>query len=208
MLSKALTKAKPMMTEALQGGRGILSMNYQQVKAIEKKNKERVLKLHPSIPETSGIYIYDQCLNELNSPANAGIQPQLPYTIGANRQNFKRLAINPINHQIAFCNNVVGSGAVYSVGMDNLKGTANNLISHIAEINNANALCFDKDGNLYVVANVVTNYTDGDIYKIASDGTYTKITPLRPDGKKIWVDEEIAIASDGRGGVWVAQKRA
>ena len=33
-------------------------MNYRQVKAIEKKNKERVLKLHPSVPETSGIYIF------------------------------------------------------------------------------------------------------------------------------------------------------
>ena len=157
--------------------------------------------------QTSGIYIYDQGLNEMNSPANTGIQPQLPYALGDNRQNFKRLTINPTNRHLAFCNNVAGSGAVYSVGMDNLTALANNLISHIDEIDNANALCFDKDGNLYVVANVVTNYTDGDIYKIASDGTYTKITPLRPDGKKIWVDEEIAIASDGRGGVWVAQKR-
>ena len=157
--------------------------------------------------QTSGIYIYDQGLNEMNSPANTGIQPQLPYTLGGNRQNFKRLTINPTNRHLAFCNNVAGSGAVYSVGMDNLTAPTNNLISHIDEIDNANALCFDKDGNLYVVANVVTNYTVGDIYKIASDGTYTKITPLRPDGKKIWVDEEIAIASDGRGGVWVAQKR-
>ena len=157
--------------------------------------------------QTSGIYIYDQGLNEMNSPANTGIQPQLPYALGGNRQNFKRLTINPTNRHLAFCNNVAGSGAVYSVGMDNLTAPTNNLISHIDEIDNANALCFDKDGNLYVVANVVTNYTVGDIYKIASDGTYTKITPLRPDGKKIWVDEEIAIASDGRGGVWVAQKR-
>ena len=157
--------------------------------------------------QTSGIYIYDQGLNEMNSPANTGIQPQLPYALGGNRQNFKRLTINPTNRHLAFCNNVAGFGAVYSVGMDNLTAPTNNLISHIDEIDNANALCFDKDGNLYVVANVVTNYTVGDIYKIASDGTYTKITPLRPDGKKIWVDEEIAIASDGRGGVWVAQKR-
>ena len=77
----------------------------------------------------------------------------------------------------------------------------------IADIKNVNALCFDKDGNLYVVANVVTNYTNGDIYKIAADGTYAKLTPLRPDGKKIWVNEEIAIVSDGRGGIWVAQMR-
>ena len=35
-----------------------MAVNYRQIKAIEKKNKERVLKLHPSIPETSGIYIF------------------------------------------------------------------------------------------------------------------------------------------------------
>ncbi len=57
MLSKALTKAKPMMTEALQGGRGILSMNYRQVKAIEAKNKQRILEVCSTVPETSGIYI-------------------------------------------------------------------------------------------------------------------------------------------------------
>lgn len=37
-----------------------MGVNYKQTKAIEniKKDKERVLKLHPSIPETSGIYIF------------------------------------------------------------------------------------------------------------------------------------------------------
>lgn len=30
--------------------------NYAQVKAIEKKNKERLLKVNPMLPETSGIY--------------------------------------------------------------------------------------------------------------------------------------------------------
>ena len=32
-------------------------MNYKQIKAIEKKNKERILRLSPKTPETSGIYI-------------------------------------------------------------------------------------------------------------------------------------------------------
>ena len=45
-----------MKTEIKQGGRGILSMNYRQIKAIEKKNKERILKILPDVPETSGIY--------------------------------------------------------------------------------------------------------------------------------------------------------
>lgn len=32
-------------------------MNYRQIKAIEKANKERVLKCCPEVPETSGIYV-------------------------------------------------------------------------------------------------------------------------------------------------------
>ena len=157
--------------------------------------------------QKAGIFIYDQGLNELNNPANTGILPQLPYTLGGDRQNFKRMTINPANGNIAFCNNKTENGGAYSVSRADLTSEAINLTKDIADIKNVNALCFDKDGNLYVVANVVTNYTNGDIYKIAGDGTYIKITPLRPDGKKIWVDEEIAIVSDGRGGIWVAQKR-
>lgn len=36
----------------------IMGVNYRQIKAIEKKNKERILTLHPYVPETSGIYIF------------------------------------------------------------------------------------------------------------------------------------------------------
>lgn len=45
-----------MKTEKQQGGRGILSMNYKQVKAIEQKNKQRILSVCSTVPETSGIY--------------------------------------------------------------------------------------------------------------------------------------------------------
>lgn len=31
-------------------------MNYKQIKAIEKANKEKILKVCPNVPETSGIY--------------------------------------------------------------------------------------------------------------------------------------------------------
>lgn len=43
--------------EIQQGGRGILSMNYRQVKAIEQKNKQRILEVRPDVTEASGIYI-------------------------------------------------------------------------------------------------------------------------------------------------------
>ena len=32
-------------------------MNYRQIKAIEKKNKQRILEVNKNVPETSGIYI-------------------------------------------------------------------------------------------------------------------------------------------------------
>lgn len=35
-----------------------MAVNYRQIKAVEKKNKERILKLQPTVPETSGIYIF------------------------------------------------------------------------------------------------------------------------------------------------------
>lgn len=33
-------------------------MNYRQIKAIEQKDKERILKVCPTVPEASGIYIF------------------------------------------------------------------------------------------------------------------------------------------------------
>ena len=35
-----------------------MAVNYRQIKAIEQKNKERILKMHPNVPDTSGIYIF------------------------------------------------------------------------------------------------------------------------------------------------------
>lgn len=33
-------------------------MDYRQIKAIEKKNKQRILAIAPDIPDTSGIYVF------------------------------------------------------------------------------------------------------------------------------------------------------
>lgn len=35
-----------------------MAVNYRQIKAIEKKNKERILEIAPNIPDTSGIYVF------------------------------------------------------------------------------------------------------------------------------------------------------
>ena len=155
--------------------------------------------------QTAGIFIYNQALEELNAPANTGIKPQLPYTIGANRQVFKRITINPSNGDIAFCNNTTTSGGAYAVSRENLAGEAVNLTKDIAEIQKVNALCFDDEGNLYVVANVSTSGSpNGNIYQIKTDGTYTELTT---NGVNLFYDQEIAMASDGRGGLWIAQNR-
>ena len=45
-----------MQTATQQDGRGILSMNYRQIKAIEQKNKQRILNICSTVPETPGIY--------------------------------------------------------------------------------------------------------------------------------------------------------
>lgn len=155
--------------------------------------------------QTAGIFIYDQELNELNEPNNTGIKPQLPYTIGGNRQVFKRITINPSNGDIAFCNNTTTDGGAYVVSRENLAGEAINLTKHISEIQKVNALCFDDEGNLYVVANVSTSASpNGNIYQIKTDGTHTELTL---NGVNLFYDQEIAMASDGHGGLWIAQNR-
>ena len=35
-----------------------MATNYRQIKAIEQKNKQRILKVNPKVPETSGIYAF------------------------------------------------------------------------------------------------------------------------------------------------------
>lgn len=35
-----------------------MATNYRQIKAIEKKNKDRILKLQPNTPDSSGIYVF------------------------------------------------------------------------------------------------------------------------------------------------------
>ena len=157
--------------------------------------------------QKAGIFIYDQQLNELNDPANVGIQPTMPegYTkIGVNREAFKRLTIDPVTGNLVFGNNLAGEGSVWSISRDNLTGTPTNLISGITEINKAAAICYDKDGSLYVLANITTGSSKYNLYKF-TDGEKTELT-LK--GAKIFVDSDVAMTSDGRGGLWISQRRS
>lgn len=157
--------------------------------------------------QTSGIYIYDQGLNELNNPVNTGIVPNVPEaykaTFGANRDAMKRLAINPITGQLAFCHNISGLGSVWAMNRDDMTAAATNLIDGITAFDKPNSLCFDEDGTLFVLAD--GGYSSslgslGTIYKIV-DGTATAFSTFK------YANGENAIASDGKGGLWVAQQR-
>ena len=159
--------------------------------------------------QTQGFFIFDPIFNLLNTDANAGVKPTLPagYTFdGSNRLQFHRVDIDPKTGNLVFCYSVADKPGVFSVSRDNLTGDVANLlagVTGIEDVTRTNALCFDEDGVLYVIANVTTSSTKGNIYKIA-DGVATKLT-LKDT--KIWIDEQVGLVSDGRGGLWVAQNR-
>lgn len=159
--------------------------------------------------QTQGFFIFDPIFNLISTP-NIGIKPTLPsgYTLdGTNRLQFHRVAIDPKTGNLAFCYSIANKPGVFSIGRNNLTGEVTNLLAGVTGVENikrTNALCFDKDGALYIIADVTTASTTGNIYKIL-DGVATKLT-LK--GKKIWIDEQVGLVSDGRGGLWVAQNRS
>ena len=147
-----------------------------------------------------GVFVYNQALEELN-PTNVGYLPAnaAPLMTDASRQAIHRMAVNPVNNQVAFCYNVEGATAVWSMDPANLAGDAINLIAGLA-ITKANALCFDEEGTLYVLDNANTS-DGGKIVKVVNG----ELVTIAQDG--IWGVQDISIVSDGRGGLWVAQNR-
>ncbi len=162
--------------------------------------------------QTQGFFIYDPIFNLISTP-NVGIKPTLPtdYTFdGTNRLQFHRVAIDPKTGNLAFCYSIANKPGVFSIGRNNLTGEVTNLLAGVTGIENikrTNALCFDEDGALYIIADVTTLSTTGNIYKIV-DGVATKLSLKTPSGKSIWIDEQVGLVSDGRGGLWVAQNRS
>ena len=150
--------------------------------------------------QKQGIFIYDQTLAELNPTANVGIIPS-NVTLAAtnNRQAMKRIVINPVTNEVAFIHNL-NPVAIWAVSAENVGGEATNLIDDLG-FTAANAACFGEDGSLYVL--VSTGYpAPGSLYKI-TDGV---VDTLFADYGKFG-NADVALASDGRGGVWIAQNR-
>ena len=150
--------------------------------------------------QKQGIFIYDQTLAELNPTSNVGIIPSnVTLSSTTNRQAMKRIVINPVTNEVAFIHNL-DPVAIWAVPANNVGGEAKNLIDGLG-FTAANAACFGEDGSLYVL--VSPGYPNpGSLYKI-TDGVVN--TLFANYGK--FGNADVDLASDGRGGVWIAQNR-
>lgn len=148
-----------------------------------------------------GVFVYNQALEELNPESNVGILPANAAVLmtDGTRQALHRMSINPVNNHVAFCYNVEGASAVWSMDPANLGGDAVNLIEGLA-ITKANALCFDEEGTLYVMDNANTS-DGGKIVKVVNG----ELVTIAQNG--IWGVQDLSLVSDGRGGLWIAQNR-
>ena len=147
-----------------------------------------------------GIFVYDKELNCLNAD-NVGYLPAnaVESMTDVSRQAIHRVVVNPVNNHVVFCYNVEGASAVWSMDPANLAGDAVNLIEGLA-ITKANAICFDAEGTLYVMDNANTS-DGGKLVKVVNGELVTVAQ------EAIWGVQDLSLASDGRGGIWVAQNR-
>ena len=161
--------------------------------------------------QTPGLFLFNQNLDVLNADPNVGIQPTLPsgYTLGGDRNRFHRLNINPISGDLVYSYNIANQPAVFAIDRENMTGEVSNLLAGVIGLYRTSAHCFDAEGTLYVMdiyPYSTTAYaqgwnSQGIIYKVV-DGVATEI--VRSED---WGNESITMASDGRGGLWVAQNR-
>ena len=149
----------------------------------------------------AGVVVFDPLHKRLASGLKAtGV------ALGSNdRLGMHRIAVNPVNNKVYYAKSE-SSTAVYELTPDATNilsdgGTAKNAISGINAITNANSLCFDDEGALYVMDNAASG--TGIIYKV--------INGVAEEWKKttgsLWGNADNALASDGRGGIWVAVQR-
>ena len=131
------------------------------------------------------------------------------------RYSMHRVAVNPTNGHVYYVrtsdsNEGVTGTAIYELTPDATNiltdgGTAKNVISGASDITNANSVCFDETGAMYVMANASYDNTlgsTGRVYKVI-DGVATLFTPNSFE----LASKDNAIVSDRRGGFWAAQHR-
>ena len=154
--------------------------------------------------QKSGVFIYNQALEELNNPSNVGLKPTMPaeYTeIGSSSSAFQRLNIDPKTGNLVFSHAIEGKPAVFAINRDDMTGAVTNLLTGVADMTRSVAHCFDAEGTLYVM-DFAGSSTGGAVYKVIN-GEATRITEITPK----FVNAYITMASDGRDGLWISQNR-
>ena len=150
--------------------------------------------------QTLGLFLLNQNLDVLNTNPNVGIQPTMPdgYALNGTNYTFQRLNIHPKTGDLVFSYGISSKPAVFAIDRENMTGSVTNLLDGITGLTKTVAHCFDAEGTLYVM----DLPGSGTIYKI-KDGA--KSTFAAADSK--YAASNITMASDGRGGLWVAQNR-
>ena len=152
--------------------------------------------------QKAGIFIYNQDLDELNSPSNVGYKPTLPNgyeEIGSSSSTFQRLNIHPKTGNLVFSHAVSDQPAVFAINREDMTGAVTNLLTGVADMTRSVAHCFDAEGMLYVM-----DFADeeGTVYKVING----EATPFTKTSDK-FINAYITIVSDGRGGLWISQNR-
>ena len=156
---------------------------------------------------TKGVVVFDPVHNVLS---NSGITATGVALASDDTYGMHRIAVNPTNGKVYYAKSE-SSTAIYELTPDETEilsdgGTAKNVISGMSDIANANSLCFDRNGAMYVLGNAgyasATDTYTGKIYKI-ENGTISEFTKEYYR----WASKDNSIVSDDKGGFWVAQQR-
>ena len=176
--------------------------------------------IYIALPKAGGTYYTDKnygivVMDPLHNRLKSGVVANGD-ALGSNgRYSMHRVAVNPTNGNVYYVRTsdssegVTGT-AIYELAPDATNvltdgGTAKNVINGISEITNANSVCFDENGVMYVVANASydnTNGSTGRVYKVV-DGVATLVT----QSSREIASKDNAIVPDGKGGFWIAQHR-
>ncbi len=143
--------------------------------------------------QKAGVFVFDALLGCVNMDT-AGILPA-NVTIGK-RMEMHRMAVD--SKDTVYIARNLAPTAVWKFGASDEEAV--NVVAGIEEITLANSICIDENDVLYVLDNANTT-TGGTIYKV-ENGVATKIIQ-----SAVWGNADNSMASDGRGGLWVAQHR-
>ncbi len=143
--------------------------------------------------QKAGVFVFDALLNGYNKDT-AGYLPS-NVTVGK-RMELHRMAVD--SKENVYIARNLDPTAVWKFGTEDKEAV--NAVAGIEEITLVNSICIDENDVLYVMEKTNTE-TGGTIYKI-ENGKATKVIQ-----STVWANADNSMASDGRGGLWVAQHR-